>query len=129
MIFPTTDPTRLIQMRDSIYATDLLILATGRLDFFSWLSDNPSNFENICSHFKLDPRPADVMLTLFHSYELVYKQEGIFYNSPLAEEHLTSESSWSLVPYYAIQTERPIVDKMYEVLTTGVPASWGGKMD
>lgn len=125
----TTDPTPLIQMRDSIYAIDLLITAVGHLNFFNWLSAHPNDLEGICSELGLDPRPADVMITLFKSYGLLKEESGKFLNTTLAEEQFTDKYEGNLIPYYSIQTERPVVDKMLEVLKSGKPASWGGKKD
>lgn len=126
---PKTDPGELIRMRDSIYATDLLITAIGHLDFFSWLDSNPVDFETILENFKIAGRPADVMITYFISLGLIEKKEQKYYLTDYAKEHVTGESPWSLVPYISTQTERPIVSKMLEVLKTDKPASWGAGKD
>lgn len=126
---PDTDPSDIIRLRDSIYAADLLITAVGRIDFFSWLDNNPSDFDAICSGLNIIARPADVMLTYFRSLNLVSHENGLYRITDLAKEHLTNDSPWSLVPYISTQTERPIVEKMYDVLKTGKPAAWGAKKD
>lgn len=123
---PKTDPSDLIRLRDSVYATDLLITAIGVLDFFSWLNSNPSDIETIVNYFKLSHRPTDVMITYFTALGLIEKRDSRYYTTDCSKEHLTSNSEWNLIPYISTQTERPIVKKMIEVLMTGKPASWGG---
>jgi hypothetical protein len=124
-----TDPSDLLRLRDSVYATDLLITAIGHLDLFSWLKTNPSDFNSITDKFKIKPRPTDVMLTYFQALGLIIKENELYYITEKTKEHLTNDSVWNLMPYFSTQTERPIVDKMLEVLKTGEPASWGGKKD
>ena len=124
---PNTVPDKLIGLRDSVYATDLLTTAITHFDFFTWLAGNPSDMETICAQFNLSPRPVDVMLTLFKSYGLIEERGGMLNITPMAGEHLTSQSEFSLVPYFGNLADRPIVEKMLEVLKTGHPASWGGQ--
>ncbi len=124
---PNTNPDDLLRLRDSNYAADLLITAISYLDFFSWLEVNPADFNSIVEHFKIDPRPADVMLTYFSALSMVLKEDGLFRVSEKAKEFLTRKSEFSLVSYFSTQSERPTVEKMYEVLRTGIPASWGAK--
>lgn len=123
---PHHDPSDLLRLRDSIYAADLFFAALVHLNFFTWLSKNPSNAENICKELNIKPRPADVMLTLFKAMNLIEEEAGVYRITPLAEEHLTEKSAWNLGPYFASLRERPIVQKMLEVLATGKPAGWGG---
>jgi hypothetical protein len=124
---PKTDPGGLIGLRDSIYAADLLVTAIGHLNFFTWLDSNPSDTQTITDYFKLSHRPTDVMITYFVALGLIEKLNGRYYTTDYSKEHLTNNSEWSLIPYFSTQKERPIVDKMIEVLKSGKPASWGGK--
>lgn len=124
---PKTDPSDLIKLRDSIYATDLLITAIGHLNFFTWLNENPSDLETICTEFEISSRPTDVMLTYFTSLGLIELKDNMFYTTDYSQEHLIDNAEWNLIPYFSTQTERPIVKKMLEVIKTGQPASWGGK--
>jgi hypothetical protein len=124
---PQTKPEDLIRLRDSIYAADLLITAIVHFDFFTWLKDNPSDCGIIARTFSIAERPTDVMLTYFTALGLVKKENQLFYTTTYANEHLTKNSPWSLIPYFTTQTERPIVKKMLEVLRTDQAASWGGK--
>ncbi len=89
---PGTNPDNLIQLRDSIYAADLLITAVGHLDFFSWLNENPSDLKMICDHFKIKPRPADVMLTYFKALDLISNEKNLFSLTGKSKEFLTKKS-------------------------------------
>lgn len=124
---PNTDPSKLIRLRDSIYATDLLITAIGHYNFFTWLNLNPSNFETITKELDIAPRPTDVMLTYFVALGLIEKIDNNYHTTEYANEHLIDTAEWNLIPYFSTQTERPIVKKMLEVLTTDKTAGWGGK--
>jgi len=126
---PSTDPSDLLRLRDSVYAADLFIAAVGHLNFFSRLDANPSDIEGICSMFRIQARPADVMLTLFKSLNLVVEKEGTFHLTEPAKEHLVDSSQWYLGPYISSLKDRPICHDMLGVLKTGKPASWGAKKD
>jgi len=127
---PTTDPSGLIKLRDSIYAADLFTVATSHLKFFSWLSLNKApNISEICTEFQIKERPADVMLTLLKSYNLLTEKLGRFYLTELAQEHLVDYSQWCLEPYIASQKNRSVCLDMLNVLRTGEPISWGAEKD
>ncbi len=122
---PATDPTDLYRARDGIAAVDLLAAALAHFDFFSWLGDQPATLGAICAHFEIQPRPADVMMTLFTAMKLVTPAGGCFHLTLRAREHLTKSSPWNLAPYYASMKERPQTLDMLKVLRTGKPANWG----
>jgi hypothetical protein len=126
---PINDPIQLLRYRESIFAPDLLIAAAGWLDFFTWLSHNPSNIEEICGSLELADRPADVMLTLFSAMGLVMNEGGTFHLTDLAEEFLVKDSPWDLGPYLASLKNRPVCREMFKVLRTGQPARWGAEED
>ena len=126
---PSTDPSNLLRLRDSIYASDLFITAVGHLNFFSWLDKNPSDIEDMCSSLQIKERPADVMITLFKALNLIVEKENRFYLTKLAKEHLIESSEWYLGPYISSLKERPICQDMLNVLKTGKPAKWGAKKD
>jgi SAM-dependent methyltransferase len=122
---PTTDPLKIYRYRDGIYAVDLLITGIVHLDFFTWLAGHPSEFKDICRHFEITGRPADVMMTLFASLGLVEQRNGVFHVTPLAREHLVKGSPWFLGPYYASLKDRPVCQDLLKVLKTDKPANWG----
>lgn len=124
---PSTDTSILLRLRDGIYASDLVIVAVAWLDFFSWLSDKPSNQVEICNAFNIERRSADVMLTLFVAKDLLLCIDGDYHLTDLAREHLVKGAAWSLCPYLETMKERPTCKDLLEVLRTGKPASWGSK--
>ncbi len=123
---PSTDPLRIYQYRDCLYAVDLISAALLHFDFFTWLSENPADKETICAHFGIAERPADVMLTLFTANGFVENRDGTFMATALAREHLSKNSPWDLSPYYDSLHSRPIAKDFLEVLRTDKPAGWSG---
>ncbi|OYW69319.1 MAG: hypothetical protein B7Z21_01465 [Verrucomicrobiales bacterium 32-60-5] len=61
---PATDPTSIYRYRDCLYGADMVTAALS-VDFFTWLSANPSSLAGICEHFGFTERPTDTMMTLF----------------------------------------------------------------
>ncbi|MBX7209488.1 MAG: methyltransferase [Verrucomicrobiaceae bacterium] len=123
---PATDPLRIYQYRDCLYAADLIAAALVHLDFFSWLARTPSDKDAICAHFGTTERPTDVMLTLFAANGFIENRDGTFHATTLAREHLSKESPWNLGPYYDSLHSRPIAKDFLEVLRTDKPAGWSG---
>lgn len=123
---PATDPLAAYRYRDGLYAVDL-VAAALRLDFFTWLKNNPADVDGICAHFGFKTRPVDVMLTLFAANGWVRRGDsGRFEVTANAREHLCSDSVWNLLPYFASLHERPIARDFLEVLETGKPGGWSG---
>jgi hypothetical protein len=126
---PSTDPSNLLRLRDGVYAADLLITAAGHLNFFSRLDDSAADFDDICSSFQIERRPADVMITLFKSLDLLTEIDGRYHLTKLAQEYLTDSSPWSLRPYISPMHERQSCHDLLDVLRTGKPSGWGANMD
>jgi len=126
---PATDPISIYRYRDGLYAVDLITAAVVELDFFSWLAENPSTFDELCRHFDLRSRPADVMLTLFRANRFIELDAGTYRVTMLAREHLTAGSPWNLSPYYGSLKDRPVAQDFLRVLRTGQPAHWGSQRD
>jgi hypothetical protein len=126
---PATDPVEIYRARDGLYAADMLLTALVHLDLFSWLDARPATRTEICRAFDLVERPADVMLTLLASMNLVEQRSGAFHLTTLAREHLVRDSPWFLGPYYASLKERPVSLDLLKVLRSGKPANWGSRTD
>jgi SAM-dependent methyltransferase len=127
--FLENDPSRLLRYRDSIYATDLLVCAIIHFDFFTFLKTGPRTFDEICDKMKIQPRPADVLLSLLASMELVEVHDHRFALTDLSAAYLVSDSPNSLVPYYASLKNRPQCVEYRDILRTGKPAGWSSKKE
>jgi hypothetical protein len=123
------DPSRLLRYRDSIYASDLLICAVAYFDFFTFLNEGPKTFDEICDNMRIQPRPADVLVSLLVSMELIESREHGYGLTDLSATYLVSNSPDSLVPYYTSLKNRPQCVEFREVLQTGKPAGWSSKKE
>lgn len=121
---PITDPRALFHYRDSIYANDLLIASVAHFDVFSYISKHTPSFDQLCHDLGLASRPADVLITLLVSMELLERQNGRLAVAAVAQEYLTQDSPWSLCPYYTSLGQRPQCLEFRQVLTTDQPANW-----
>lgn len=121
------DSSRLLRYRDSIYASDLLVCAIAHFDFFTFLTDGPRTFDEICDKMKIQPRPADVLIALLLSMELIETGEHGYGLTDLSATYIASNSAASLVPYYASLKNRPQSMEFREILRTGKPAGWSSK--
>ncbi len=127
---PATDPTTILRHRDGIYAVDLLTAAIVEFRLFDVLADRPGNLDEIRDRFGWHERPTTVLLTLCLAYGYLDRDEnGIFFPTPIAREHLCEDSPWNLTPYYRSLRDRTVVQDFVRVLKTGHPAHWTGHDD
>ncbi len=115
---------RLVRVRDSAYAADMLIAAVGALDFFTVLAPSRLTFDEICARFSLDRRACDVMLTLFKAWGLLVASDGTFRLTRTASRFLVATEPSNLVDYYASLRGRSSTKDMLEVLRTGRCRVW-----
>jgi hypothetical protein len=78
---------------------------------------------------KIQPRPADVLLSLLLSMELIEGHDHSFTLTDLSATYLVSNSPNSLVPYYASLKDRPQCVEYRDILRTGEPAVWSSKKE
>jgi SAM-dependent methyltransferase len=124
---PTTDPGPLYRSRDELYVNDMLIAALTGLDLFTWLDANPHGVDGIAAHYGFQPRPVDVMTTLFVAMELLVRDGHRLRLTDRAREHLVSTSPWFLGPYFPKPADRPIARDLMEVLRSGQPANFASR--
>lgn len=127
---PTTDPVLLLRYRDRQYAADMLAVAIGKLNLFTWLAENShASTDEIQAHFRLATRPLDVLLTLCRASGLIQtdSESGLHQLTPLGSEHLVDSSPWFLGPYYAPIVDSPIAQGCLNVLQHDRPANWQAK--
>jgi len=126
---PAAGPAALLDLRDGIYADDLVITSVAWLDLFTWLSANPRDRKGIASSLGLAERPVDVMITLLAAMGLVREEDGVVRPTPLSGEYLVEGSPRCLRAFYASQKSRPQCLELLEVLRTGEPAGWSSRED
>ena len=123
------DPSCLLRYRDSIYASDLLVCAIAYFDFFTFLSNCPKTFDEICDKMRIKSRPADVLMSLLLSMELIETCEQKYGLTELSATYLVSNKPTSLVPYYCSLKNRPQCVEFRKILQTGKPAGWASNKD
>lgn len=106
------DPGRLLRYRDSIYASDLLVCAISEFNFFTVLKGGERTFQEICGELKIKSRPADVLLSLLLSMELIERSDDKYRLNGLSERYLVSDSPDSPVPYYRSLANPPPVRRI-----------------
>ena len=123
------DPSRLLRYRDSIYASDLLVCAIAYFDFFTFLNKGPKTFDKICNNLQIQSRPADVLMSLLLSMELIERCEQKYRLTELSATYLVSDKPVGLVPYYCSLKNRPQCVEFRDILQTGKPAGWSSKKE
>jgi predicted O-methyltransferase YrrM len=123
---PASDPIRLYEYRDGLYAVDLLTAAAVEFNFFSRFAADGMTAREVCAAFGFAPRPADVLLTLCAANDLLVSDGERWHLTNTAREHLCEGSPWNLRPYFQSLHDRPIARDYLEVLRTGKPAGWSG---
>jgi SAM-dependent methyltransferase len=121
---PNASPNKILQLRESAFATDLFITAVSYFDFFNHLDKYPGNINDICIRLGIQSRPADVMLTLFKAYGLIKEKRGIYILSGAAHDYLVERSAYDLSSYVSSLKDSPVCQAMRQVLETGRPANW-----
>jgi hypothetical protein len=125
---PVHDASPIYRGRDCLAAVDCLCCAIVHLDFFTVLDRGPASLPEICRTLAIQPRPADVMLTLFATHGFIARGgDGLFRTTGLAREFLVAGATCDARPYYASMADRPGVADFLKVLRTGKPANWPGE--
>src|SRR6186997_1358407 len=91
---PTSDPVRLYQYRDGLYAVDLLTAAVVEFEFFTRFLPEGMTADAVCAAFGFAARPADVLLTLCAANGLLVCADGRWSLTTVAREHLCDGSPW-----------------------------------
>ena len=124
---PTTDPTLIYRIRDSIAAADALAAAIVHLDLFTSLDRAAADPAELCRRLGLQPRPAEVLVTLLGAQGLLDRgPDGRLRPTATAREFLVAGAAWDARAYYAAMADKPGVADFLRVLRTGRPANWPG---
>lgn len=126
MIDYSISPENILRHRDSMYAVDLIATAILELDFFSWLSENPSSCIEICNFFNICERPTTVMLNLFIANGFIGKENELYSITKTGCQFLIENSPTSLKDYYSSLKERVQVENFLSILKSDTPQKWEG---
>jgi len=118
------DPSLIIRLRDSAYATDMLVAAVAGPDFFTALSREPGSKEDICNRLGLARRPMDVMTSLFEVWDLVQTVNGKIHATEVAKTFLNADSKRHILPYITSLAGRTSVKEMETLLRNDRSADW-----
>jgi SAM-dependent methyltransferase len=113
-----------LEYRDSLYASDLLLCAVAHLDFFTLLAESPRTMDELSQLLGVKTRPLDVMLSLFLARDLIRPEGPRYTLTNVSRDYLVKDTPYSLVAYYASQGTRPQCLEFLDVLRTGRPAGW-----
>jgi 3-hydroxy-5-methyl-1-naphthoate 3-O-methyltransferase len=118
------DPTRLLRLREGVYADDLVIAAIVELDLFTRLAGERWSAAEIAAALGLATRPTVVMCEVLESAGLLHRDGETLAPSPLALAFLVDGAPRDLRAYFASLGERPAVRELAGVLRSGAPAAW-----
>lgn len=130
---PTTDASLLLRFRDRQYSADMLAVAIGKLNLFTWIDQRECvTTGQLAREFRLASRPLDVLLTLCRASGLIESkgaddESQQHHLTALGREHLVDSSPWFLGPYYAPIVDSAIASGCLQVLQADRPANWQGK--
>lgn len=120
---PATDPSPIFELFRGAHATELLTAAVVEFDLFNRLAKQPQTSAELRQSLQLAERPTVVLLTALRAMQLLTLDDaGRLTLTPLAQHHLTRESSWDVSGYIGLAGQSPGVIAMIERLKTNRPA-------
>ncbi|MDA9961945.1 methyltransferase [Opitutales bacterium] len=119
---PSTDPTPIFEHFRGAHGTELLVAATCHFGLFDKLSEGPLARGELKEALELKERPFVVLTTALRAVGLLEKDsEERFIATPLALEHLPSNSDFAVNNYIGLAADSPNVLAMVERLRTNKP--------
>jgi len=88
---PRTDDRPIWDITFSL-VTGLALLVAHELRLFPFLAEKPRTLSEVCEALKLQPRPAEVLLSLCTAGALVELVDGHYRLTPLSEDYLLEDS-------------------------------------
>ncbi|MFP6894461.1 MAG: methyltransferase [Opitutales bacterium] len=123
---PSTDPTPIFEHFRGAHGTELLVAATCHFGLFDKTSEGPLARGELKEALELKERPFVVLTTALRAVGLLEKDsEERFIATPLALEHLTSNSDFAVNNYIGLAANSPNVLAMVERLRTNKPIGAG----
>jgi 3-hydroxy-5-methyl-1-naphthoate 3-O-methyltransferase len=118
-------PIPLMQMATAFWAFKTLATAVD-MDLFTHLSATPMSGAEMAKWFRIEERPAEMLLTGCAGLGLLSKQNGRYGNTPLAEKFLVRGGGYFFGGFVTMLNRRLYSgwDKLPEAISTNRPTTW-----
>jgi len=118
-------PIPLMQLATAFWAFKTLATAVD-MDLFTRLSSTPMTAGETAHWFRIEERPAEMLLTGCAGLGLLGKQNGRYSNTPLAEEFLVRGARYYFGGVVTMFNRRLYSgwDKLPEAMSTNRPTTW-----
>jgi Dimerisation domain len=118
-------PIPLMQMATAFWAFKTLATAVD-MDLFTQLSATPMTAAEMAKWFRIEERPAEMLLTGCAGLGLLSKQNGRYGNTPVAEKFLVRGGGYFFGCFVTMLNRRLYSgwDKLPEAISTNRPTTW-----
>ncbi|HYH01295.1 MAG TPA: methyltransferase [Terriglobales bacterium] len=122
---PAITPIPLMQLSTAFWAFKTLSTAVD-MDLFTRLSATPMSASELAHWYRIEERPAEMLLTGCAGLGLLAKKDGRYHNAPLAEKFLIRGGHYYFGGFVTMLNRRlyPGWDKLPEAVTTNRPTTW-----
>jgi SAM-dependent methyltransferase len=122
---PGITPIPLMQLATSFWGFKTLATAID-MDLFTRFSTSPMTAQELAQWFRIEERPAEMLLTGCAGLGLLCKQNGRYCNTPLAEKFLVRAGRYYFGGFVSMLNRRLYSgwDKLPEALSTNRPTTW-----
>ena len=118
-------PIPLMQLATAFWGFKTLATAID-MDLFTRFSTSPMSPQELAQWFRIEERPAEMLLTGCAGLGLLCKQNGRYCNTPLAEKFLVRAGRYYFGGFVSMLNRRLYSgwDKLPEALSTNRPTTW-----
>lgn len=122
---PAITPVPLMELSTAFWAFKTLSTAVD-MDIFTRLATTPMTTAELAHWFRIEERPAEMLLTGCAGLGLLTKHNGRYHNSPLAEKFLVRGGHYYFGGFVTMLNRRLYSgwDKLSEAITTNRPTTW-----
>ena len=122
---PAISPIPLMQLATAFWGFKTLATAID-MDLFTRFSTSPMTAQELAQWFRIEERPAEMLLTGCAGLGLLCKQNGRYCNTPLAEKFLVRAGRYYFGGFVSMLNRRLYSgwDKLPEALSTNRPTTW-----
>jgi hypothetical protein len=122
---PAITPIPLMQLATAFWGFKTLATAID-MDLFTRFATSPMTSQEFAQWFRIEERPAEMLLTGCAGLGLLHKQNGRYGNTPLAEKFLVRTGHYYFGGFVSMLNRRLYSgwDKLPEALSTNRPTTW-----